>query len=218
MEVAQVGVRTRARAALAVAATRSSGTAKRKKVNTGELVKFSSSYVQLKSRRRVEIASDNLVIPATAESNIERTTTTTTTEEEQCSSPSSDHVQVSCCSSNGSSELAEDNNNIIKFVDLEDGSAEVETSTYNSCRERREMTPSSELRAESDNVESTVRPSVADSRSRSAVAKMPTELELEEFFATAEKDIQKKFSEKYNYDIAKDVPLEGRYEWIRLKP
>ncbi|XP_015890130.1 cyclin-dependent kinase inhibitor 1 isoform X2 [Ziziphus jujuba] len=192
MEVAQVGVRTRARAALAVAATRSSGTAKRKKVNTGELVKFSSSYVQLKSRRRVEIASDNLVIPATAESNIERTTTTTTTEEEQCSSPSSDHVQ--------------------------DGSAEVETSTYNSCRERREMTPSSELRAESDNVESTVRPSVADSRSRSAVAKMPTELELEEFFATAEKDIQKKFSEKYNYDIAKDVPLEGRYEWIRLKP
>ncbi|KAK9942149.1 hypothetical protein M0R45_007832 [Rubus argutus] len=28
----------------------------------------------------------------------------------------------------------------------------------------------------------------------------------------------KRFAEKYNFDIGKDAPLEGRYEWIRLKP
>ena len=26
------------------------------------------------------------------------------------------------------------------------------------------------------------------------------------------------FFSRYNYDIVKDAPLEGRYEWIRLKP
>lgn len=59
------------------------------------------------------------------------------------------------------------------------------------------MTPSSELRAESDNVESNARPNVSNSgSSRSVVRKMPTELELEEFFSTAEKDIQKQFADK----------------------
>lgn len=236
MEVShQVGVRTRSRAALAMAA--SSVTAKRRKVTgatTGELVKLSTSYVELRSRNRVVIASENLVIPATAESTIGvRTTTETTEEAERCGSPSSSNrdVQASCCSSNGSSEIADhhdddnDNQERIEFVDLEDDddkdeSTEVETSTYNFCGEiRREMTPSSKLREESDDVESAAKPTVVDSHSRSAVAeKMPSESELEEFFAAAEKDIQKRFAEKYNYDIVKDTPLEGRYEWVRLKP
>lgn len=116
MEVAKVGVRTRARAALD---TTSSGTAKRRKVNAGELVKLSSPYnVQLPSRRRVvNTASDkNLVLPTTssAESNIIGRRRTTL-EEECSSSSSSDHCQVSCCSSNDSSGLAEDR---IKFLDL----------------------------------------------------------------------------------------------------
>ncbi|PPR85474.1 hypothetical protein GOBAR_AA35216 [Gossypium barbadense] len=37
----------------------------------------------------------------------------------------------------------------------------------------------------------------------------PTQAEIDEFFSVAE---------KYNYDIVKDVPLDGRYQWIRLKP
>uniref|UniRef100_A0A2N9H7J1 Cyclin-dependent kinase inhibitor n=1 Tax=Fagus sylvatica TaxID=28930 RepID=A0A2N9H7J1_FAGSY len=186
MEVAQVGVRTRARAALD-----SSASAKRRKLNAEEL-RFSSpsSYVPL------EITPEKT--------------------EERCSSPSSDHVAISCCSSNGSSELAEEEN--FNFADLQDDSAEVETSTYSCCRERRETTPSSELRAEPDDLESTARPTEANSRPRSTVEKMPTESELEEFFAAAEKDVQKRFAEKYNYDIVKDIPLEGRYEWVRLKP
>ncbi|XP_071726185.1 cyclin-dependent kinase inhibitor 7-like [Rutidosis leptorrhynchoides] len=49
-------------------------------------------------------------------------------------------------------------------------------------------------------------------------AKMPSAAELEEFFSEAEKYEQKRFAEKYNFDIVKDVPIEGRYQWIRLKP
>ncbi|XP_062102049.1 cyclin-dependent kinase inhibitor 7-like [Humulus lupulus] len=228
MEVAhQVGVRTRARASMALAAA-SSGTAKKRKVNTtGELMKLSTTSFVITS------TTENLVVPVKAESNIGRATTATTEKEEVveelwCSSPSSDdvhdQVQASCCSSNSSSELADDDDHDrTKFIDLEanDESAEVETSTYYSCRERREMTLSSKLREElSDDVDSTMKPTVVDSSRRSVVGdqKMPTELELEEFFTVAEKDIQKRFQDKYNYDIVKDSPLEGRYEWVRLNP
>ncbi|KAF5451331.1 hypothetical protein F2P56_026447 [Juglans regia] len=201
MVVAQVGVRARARAAPASSATT---TTKRRKLDAQEL-KFSqsssSSFVQLRNRRSPVISPES-------------------TEEGRCSSPSSDHhVATSCCSSNGSSSLLPEEERI-EFVDLQDGSSEVETSTYNFCRERRETTPSSEPRAESANLESTARPTEANSRPRSRVEKrkMPTESEIEEFFADAEKDLQKRFVEKYNYDVFNDVPLEGRYEWVRLKP
>ncbi|CAI9294605.1 unnamed protein product [Lactuca saligna] len=48
--------------------------------------------------------------------------------------------------------------------------------------------------------------------------KSPSPAELEEFFSEAEKYEQKRFKEKYNFDIVKDVPMEGRYQWVRLKP
>ncbi|XP_022897859.1 cyclin-dependent kinase inhibitor 7-like isoform X2 [Olea europaea var. sylvestris] len=51
-----------------------------------------------------------------------------------------------------------------------------------------------------------------------AEEKMPSEAELEEFFEAAEKLQQKRFAEKYNYDIVKDVPMEGKYQWVRLNP
>ncbi|KAK1383295.1 Cyclin-dependent kinase inhibitor [Heracleum sosnowskyi] len=44
------------------------------------------------------------------------------------------------------------------------------------------------------------------------------EAELEEFFAAAEEKLRKQFTDKYNYDISKDEPLSGRYEWVPLKP
>ncbi|CAA0827635.1 Cyclin-dependent kinase inhibitor 7 [Striga hermonthica] len=46
----------------------------------------------------------------------------------------------------------------------------------------------------------------------------PPPAELEMFFAAAEKHDQKRFLEKYNYDIVRDVPLEGKYQWVRLHP
>lgn len=50
----------------------------------------------------------------------------------------------------------------------------------------------------------------------SVAAKMPPKEEIEEFFAIAEKYEQKRFAEKYNFDIVTDMPLEGRYQWVRL--
>ncbi|KAK2380558.1 cyclin-dependent kinase inhibitor [Trifolium repens] len=42
------------------------------------------------------------------------------------------------------------------------------------------------------------------------------EEEIDEFFARFEREEQKRFAEKYNFDIVTDLPLEGRYEWVRL--
>ncbi|KAL5557030.1 hypothetical protein UlMin_039266 [Ulmus minor] len=192
----------------------SSRPVKRRKVENGEFVKLSNSYVELRRRREVVIESENLLNSGEDKVDCGRTIM-----EVECSSPSSDHVQASCCSSNGSSELDAEEDRI-KFVDLEedDESVEVETSMYISCRRRREMTSSSRLRGESEEVESAPKPAVVDSCQRSVVEKMPTETELEDFFAAAEKDIQKRFTDKYNYDFVKEAPLEGRYEWVRLKP
>ncbi|KAG7993698.1 hypothetical protein I3843_01G017400 [Carya illinoinensis] len=206
MEVAQVSVRTRARASLAMsaAAASSATTTKRRKLRAEELKcsssSSSSSFVKL-GRRRLAISTE-------------------ATEERRCSSPSSDHDATSCCSSNGSSLLLPEEERI-EFVDLQDGSSEVETSTYSCCRERRETTPSSELRLESAKLESTERPTEANSSPSTTVEKkikMVPEAELEEFFAAAERDMHKHFREKYNFDFVNEVPLEGRYEWVRLKP
>eukprot|EP00268_Persea_americana_P008950 TRINITY_DN13517_c0_g2_i1.p1 TRINITY_DN13517_c0_g2~~TRINITY_DN13517_c0_g2_i1.p1 ORF type:complete len:105 (-),score=8.14 TRINITY_DN13517_c0_g2_i1:458-772(-) len=45
---------------------------------------------------------------------------------------------------------------------------------------------------------------------------IPTAHEMEEFFASAEQEQQRIFIEKYNYDPVNDLPLAGRYEWLRL--
>ncbi|KAL1831595.1 hypothetical protein ACET3Z_001246 [Daucus carota] len=49
-------------------------------------------------------------------------------------------------------------------------------------------------------------------------SKMPSTEEIEDFFSVAEMLQKKRFMEKYNYDIVKDVALEGRYQWVRVKP
>ncbi|XP_077250799.1 cyclin-dependent kinase inhibitor 4-like [Tasmannia lanceolata] len=94
------------------------------------------------------------------------------------------------------------------------------------ARERniRETTPSSLIR-DSDNLGtpgSTTRPtnSTATNRRIQNVAHrtIPTSNEMEEFFAGVEQQHQRKFTEKYNYDPVNDLPLPGRYEWVRLDP
>lgn len=177
-----------------MAPAESSGPSKRRKVGGGELEMF-----QLKNRRQLLENSGN-----------------STASNDQYSSPSSDHVLASCCSSNGSSEVS---NEKLNFTDLEEVNVQIETSTNKfGCRERRQTTPLSELGAQTDELESTVRPSEVNSRRQSTTEKMPTDAQLEEFFDVAEKNLQKQFTDKYNYDIAKDEPLDGRYEWVRLNP
>ncbi|KAG2703578.1 hypothetical protein I3843_06G136300 [Carya illinoinensis] len=116
-----------------------------------------------------------------------------------------DQLTASCCSSNESSEA--------KI------SSETVHSTYINDKFSRETTPSSDLCGDSDEMDSLARkPSAENNRPSIRVAKTPPKEEIEEFFATADKYEQKRFAEKYNYDIVKDVPLEGRYQWVRLKP
>ncbi|XAR73978.1 hypothetical protein NMG60_11008122 [Bertholletia excelsa] len=199
MEVGHAGVRKRARA-IAIAAEASSGN-KRRKAAPREL-RCSPSIFQLRSGGRVKVKPKDSVSPSTSRILVQRTVSN-----DRCSSDSSDNFPTSCCSSTASSDRAKQG---FKVSDLEDDSVQIETSTceYFGPRERREMTSSSEVQVESE----------ANSRPRLSVEKMPSDPELEEFFAVAEKDLQKRFAEKYNYDIIKDVPLEGRYDWIRLKP
>ncbi|XP_043712115.1 cyclin-dependent kinase inhibitor 1-like isoform X2 [Telopea speciosissima] len=215
MEVAQVGVTTRARtlamatAAAAAAAAASAGATKRRKVGPREL-QFSSSYLHLRSRQLPVITPEKPVSPEISENPGQVIT------EDRCSSPNSDHVQASRCSSNGSTELV---NESLRSVDLE-GEGDCfhidDSTTYSDCR--REKTPSSDLRAELGDLESTARVAEANSRHRLMAEKMPTEAEIEDFFSVAEKEEQKRFTDKYNFNILKDVPLEGRYEWVRVKP
>ncbi|KAK3024509.1 hypothetical protein RJ639_043701 [Escallonia herrerae] len=92
----------------------------------------------------------------------------------------------------------------------------------------RETTPSSEIGgSETDRImESSLTTTTtkkkkalpASPRQKPSGSKMPSTTEIEDFFSAAEKYEQKRFADKYNYDVAKDVPLEGRYQWVRLKP
>ncbi|CAN6460360.1 unnamed protein product [Victoria cruziana] len=93
-------------------------------------------------------------------------------------------------------------------------------------RERnvRETTPCSLIR-NSESLEapgSTTRPTnppETNRRMRSETrSDIPTADEMEEFFAAAERQQLRRFSEKYNYDPVNDLPLPGRYEWIQLTP
>ncbi|RAL49389.1 hypothetical protein DM860_012822 [Cuscuta australis] len=62
-------------------------------------------------------------------------------------------------------------------------------------------------------------PPPADSPGRKPdAANAPPSAEVHEFFSAAEKCVQKRFAEQYNYDIVKDEPLEGRYMWLRFNP
>ncbi|CAD6256181.1 unnamed protein product [Miscanthus lutarioriparius] len=45
----------------------------------------------------------------------------------------------------------------------------------------------------------------------------PTEAEIEAFFAAAELAERRRFAEAYNYDVALDRPLEGRFEWAPVR-
>ncbi|KAL4271365.1 hypothetical protein GQ457_13G007380 [Hibiscus cannabinus] len=97
----------------------------------------------------------------------------------------------------------------LRFVDLKAKSFETEISTCINVKEfSAETIPSIELIGDSEETAAPHRKTA------------PSQAELDEFFAAAEKYEQVRFAEKqvYNYDIVKDVPVEGRYHWIELKP
>ncbi|KAL0424602.1 UNVERIFIED_CONTAM: Cyclin-dependent kinase inhibitor 7 [Sesamum radiatum] len=192
---------------------------RKRKVGSGDS-QLSTSSVQLKTRRLAALTPENSASPASSGNST-------------CESVGSDHILASCCSSNGSSEMAKVSSKLIRrsgnsgrilipSYDVTENEVIVEcfaTSAGDSldCRERRGTTPLTEVQAESVEMDSTARPLESNSRHRSMADKMPSEAELEEFFAAAEKNLQRQFIDKYNYDIVKDLPLEGRYEWVQIQ-
>ncbi|GFY89605.1 cyclin-dependent kinase inhibitor family protein [Actinidia rufa] len=135
-------------------------------------------------------------------------------------SENSDRAPLSRCSRTDSSECVKrDLRSVDPKAESNGERFETEISTVINCRFSRETTPSSEIFAESDELESSTakKPSAAGLGRKQPEAKMPPAAEIEEFFSAAEKYDQKRFAEKYNYDVVEDVPLEGRYQWVRLK-
>lgn len=118
---------------------------------------------------------------------------------------SNDPVSASSCASSGSSDLVQER---LRSEEDLTGFESVEFE-----RRDREATPSSNLQSESYDLESTA----GSSRRKPKAGGMPSLEEMEEFFSATEKEQVKQFEEKYNFDLEKEVPLEGRWEWVRLK-
>lgn len=107
------------------------------------------------------------------------------------------------------------------IVDLQCEGLDTEISMAISCCRIQSSTPTSEICGDSEqsSLESTPHAASRHRNSSSSTAeRMPSASEIEEFFAAAEKYEQKRFAEKYNYDIVKDYPVEGKYEWVPLHP
>ncbi|KAG6499557.1 hypothetical protein ZIOFF_039347 [Zingiber officinale] len=86
---------------------------------------------------------------------------------------------------------------------------------WNGEREEPMTSINDNRRDEASDVESTVE---MEPYRRPSVAATPPEAELEAFFATAERNLQQRFAERYNFDVVNDVPMGGRYEWIPVIP
>lgn len=216
-EVAETDVEI-TRAAPAASATAEE--ARKRKVGCGGELSYATSLVQPRShrRRRLLEGDDNVMLDDSTGN--------------AAATDKSDDPCASCCSSNGSSELDCDTSEFVdpKVEEEEEGTVEITTSTYeleNCCRERRETAPWGEVQAESGELESTTAsrlPSMSSEENSSRCLtsteekKMPSKAELEEFFSAAEKNLQQEFAQKYNFDIVKEEPLQGRYEWVRVKP
>ncbi|KAJ9543467.1 hypothetical protein OSB04_023174 [Centaurea solstitialis] len=103
------------------------------------------------------------------------------------------------------------------------GEEETEESCYFGGRERssRESTPCSLIRRDlngvgnpgSRNLEASNRTAQNNSVRRS----MPFAQEIEEFFARHDQEQQRRFADKYNFDMVNEKGLEGRYEWVRVE-
>ncbi|XAR59464.1 hypothetical protein NMG60_11015306 [Bertholletia excelsa] len=202
----------------------------RKCEKVGEIAPTEIGYDTVLAKRAMEVESSKASIKRRKlESNADRDRLSLSQQcnkkkspEESATSAGSNCVPVTRCSSEDSSELLKHKSRSLDLkVEVRHGIFESDIKTIADCTSfSGETTTSSELCADTDCLESSalVKPSEASLRRIHPAAKMPAAAEIEEFFSAAEKSVLKRFSDKYNYDVVKDVPLEGRYQWIRLKP
>ncbi|XP_073049917.1 cyclin-dependent kinase inhibitor 3-like [Primulina eburnea] len=66
--------------------------------------------------------------------------------------------------------------------------------------------------------QASIAPAASQRVQNSRLLDMPTTAEVEEFFAHKEQLWQRLFMEKYNFDIVNDLPLPGRYKWVKKSP
>ncbi|XP_073022976.1 cyclin-dependent kinase inhibitor 5-like isoform X2 [Primulina eburnea] len=104
------------------------------------------------------------------------------------------------------------------IVDLQCEGLDTEISMAINCSGIQSSTPTSEIRGDSEQSSLESTPHATSNSACSTAETMPSAVEIEKFFAAAEKYEQKRFAEKYNYDIGKDYPVEGKYEWVPLHP
>ncbi|XP_075476652.1 cyclin-dependent kinase inhibitor 4-like isoform X3 [Primulina tabacum] len=123
-------------------------------------------------------------------------------------------VACGCCADDDDDSSGGVTESVVVSPDLEVRNLEFRevSMAINCSRIDHESTPTSETRGDSEHSSLESTPHAACPQRISASSRT----EIEEFFAAAEKYEQKRFAEKYNYDIAKDVPLEGKYEWVPL--
>lgn len=137
--------------------------------------------------------------------------------EKRAGSPvnSSEVSSVSCCSCH--EEASQAVNESSSVLDLEAKGFNTPDTTFTKLKS---FSTFSEVSGDSDGLELREKssPALASCRKILPTVRMPPQDEIEEFFSVAEKYEQKRFAEKYNYDVVKDAPLEGgRYQWVRLK-
>ncbi|VFR00526.1 unnamed protein product [Cuscuta campestris] len=49
-----------------------------------------------------------------------------------------------------------------------------------------------------------------------SIVNLPSRWEMDEFFVRSEQQQEALFIDKYNYDIVNDLPLPGRYDWVKV--
>ncbi|CAN6811379.1 unnamed protein product [Brassica oleracea] len=103
-------------------------------------------------------------------------------------------------------------------VDLETHQISDDLSVSGRISHRNEANPASEALGETTELESSSAVERDDRKSSPEVSKNPTPAEIEEFLSELENKDQKRFMDKYNFDIVNDKPLQGRYKWDRVKP
>lgn len=109
----------------------------------------------------------------------------------------------------------------MKSIDRKRKNSEIEVSKFSDGEFSGETSRSRELsggnpgEVATESSSSATEKEASPQKDRDAGAP-PTAEEIDEFFSAAEKYEQKRFTEKYNYDVVKDIPLEGRYQWIRM--
>ncbi|CAN7011400.1 hypothetical protein IGI04_012068 [Brassica rapa subsp. trilocularis] len=101
-------------------------------------------------------------------------------------------------------------------VDLETHQISDDLSVSGRVSHRNEANlASEEALGETTEMESS---SADDRKSSPEVSKSPTPGEIDEFLSELENKDQKRFMDKYNFDVVNDKPLQGRYKWDRVKP